>query len=125
MSNLTAQPTQLFDTVASFMDGIGTIRKAYLYGNNFWHQPDSDVNLHVDFSFNGKEYQLKEELGSTNGGASFANVTIKDKTTNEVVYHDYFHDGNGAWQTNDGNDAACYYTSLTNQVLRLFRKYVK
>lgn len=126
----TTTQTNFPNSKTSFRTGLQGIEAAFLSGNNFWfdaeefgHNPDQ--NLHVDFQWGGNRFFLIEEIGYTNGGASWASVTITKHGADEVVYSDNFHDGNGAWQTSDGSDARCEYSELTNYMLKVLRSYVK
>lgn len=113
----------------SFRTNLKGVNNAYLRGNNFWFNPEdyghsADQNLHVDFRWGNDRFFLVEQIGSTNGGANWASVQITKYHSNEVVYHDSYHDGNGAWQTGDAADARCEYSELTNYILKVLRAYV-
>ena len=122
--------TNFATSKTSFRTNLRGINTAFLSGNDFWfnaedfgHNPDQ--NLHVDFNWGGNRFFLVENIGYTNGGASWSSVTVTKYGSNEVVYSDIFHDGNGAWQTGDSSDARCEYIDLTNYILKVLRAYVK
>ena len=114
----------------SFIKNLISINDAYLRGNDFWFDAsqyghDPDQNLHVDFNWGGNRFFLVENIGYTNGGASWSRVEITKYGSDEVVYSDSFHDGNGAWQTSDGSDARCEYSELTRYILKVLSAYLK
>ena len=114
----------------SFIKNLNSINDAYLKGNDFWfdasqYGQNPDQNLHVDFNWGGNRFFLVENIGYTNGGASWSRVTITKYGSDEVVYSDYYHDGNGAWQTGDSSDARCEYSELTNYIIKILSAYVK
>ena len=114
----------------SFIKNLISINDAYLRGNDFWFDAsqyghDPDQNLHVDFDWGGNRFFLVENIGYTKGGASWSRVTVTKYGSDEVVYSDSFHDGNGAWQTGDSSDARCEYSDLTNYILKVLRSYVE
>ena len=117
-------------TKTSFRKNLNGINAAFLSGNDFWFNAadygnNPDQNLHVDFNWDGNRYFLVENIGYTNGGASWSRVTVTKYGSDEVVYSDSFHDGNGAWQTGDSSDARCEYSDLTNYILKVLRSYVE
>jgi hypothetical protein len=119
----------LFASKTNFRKNLQRVNAAYLRGNDFWFNPEdyghsADQNLHVDFVLKGNRYFLVENIGYTNGGASWASLTITKYGSDEVVYYDKNHDGNGAWQTGDGSDARCEYSDLTNYILKTLRSYL-
>jgi len=118
------QMTNFATSKTSFRTNLRGINAAYLSGNDFWFNAE-DQNLHVDFNWGGNRFFLVENIGYTNGGASWASVTIAKYGSDEVVYSDSFHDGNGAWQTGDSSDARCEYSALTNYILKVLRAYVE
>jgi hypothetical protein len=114
----------------SFRTNLKGVNNAYLRGNNFWFDAaqyghDENQNLHVDFRWRDDRYFLVENIGYTNGGASWSRVTITKYGSDEVVYSDSYHNGSGAWQTGDGADARCEYSELTNYVLKILSSYVE
>ena len=114
----------------SFIKNLISINDAYLRGNDFWFDAskyghDPDQNLHVDFNWGGNRFFLVENIGYTNGGASWSRVEITKYGSDEIVYSDSFHDGNGAWQTSDGSDARCEYSELTRYILKVLSAYLK
>ena len=122
--------TNFATSKTSFRTNLRGINAAFLSGNDFWfnaedfgHSPDQ--NLHVDFKWGGNRFFLVENIGYTNGGASWSRVTVTKYGSDEVVYSDSFHDGNGAWQTGDSSDARCEYSDLTNYILKVLRSYVE
>ena len=113
----------------SFIKNLISINDAYLRGNDFWFDAsqyghDPDQNLHVDFNWGGNRFFLVENIGYTNGGASWSRVEITKYGSDEIVYSDSFHDGNGAWQTSDGSDARCEYSELTRYILKVLSAYL-
>ena len=115
-------------TKTNFKRNISSVESAFVEGNNFWFDAaqyghDQDQNLHVKFAWGGKNMTLTEEVGVTNGGASWRSVTVECEGS--VIYYDSSHDGRGAWQTGDDAESAHEYSSLTNYMLRFFRGYVK
>lgn len=114
----------------AFRKRLQGVNKAYYQGNDLWfdaaqYGQDPDQNLHVDFVWGGHRFYLLERIGYTNGGASWSSVTVYQYGTDKVVYSDCYHDGNGAWQTSDSEDARCSYTELTEYILQVFRGYVE
>ena len=110
----------------SFRINLRGINAAFLSGNDFWfnaedfgHNPDQ--NLHVDFNWGGNRFFLVENIGYTNGGASWSSVKVTKYGSDEVVYSDSFHDGNGG----DSSDARCEYSDLTNYILKVLRAHVE
>lgn len=114
----------------SFRTNLKGVNNAYLRGNDFWFDAaqyghDENQNLHVDFRWRDDRYFLVENIGYTNGGASWSRVTITKYGSDEVVYSDSYHNGNGAWQTGDGSDARCEYSELSRYILKILRSYVE
>ena len=114
----------------SFRINLKGVNNAYLRGNDFWFDASQygnnpDQNLHADFNWGGNRFFLVENIGYTSSGASWSRVTITKYGSDEVVYSDSFHDGNGAWQTGDSSDARCEYSDLTNYILNVLSAYVE
>ena len=122
--------TTFAKTKTSFRTNMKSVNSAYYSGNDYWFDAaqyghDPDQNLHVDFTWGSTRLFLVEHIGYTNGGASYANTVITKYGSNEVVYSDCYHDGNGAWQTGDGSDARSEYSELTKYILKVLRAYVE
>ena len=122
--------TNFAKSKTSFRKKLHGVNVAFLKGNDFWfdaaqYGQNPDQNLHVDFNWGGNRFFLVENIGYTNGGASWSSVTITKYGSNEVVYNDNYHDGNGSWQTSDGSDARCEYSELTNYILTILSAYVE
>ena len=122
--------TNFAKSKTSFRSNLKGVNAAFLSGNDFWFDAsqyghDPDQNLHVDFNWGGNRFFLVENIGYTNGGANWSRVTITKYGSDEVVYSDSYHDGNGAWQTSDGSDSRCEYSELTNYIIKILSAYVE
>jgi len=113
----------------SYFDHYFKIESAYKDGNDFHfdaaqHGCNPDQNIEAVLLFSVEKYNLSERIGSTNGGASYSSISIKNAITGELVYSDSFHDGRGAWQTGDSDDARCEYTELTLHIIRRIEDFI-
>lgn len=120
--------TKFSNSKTNFKKKLQGVNAAFLSGNDFWFNAedyghDPDQNLYIDFYWDDNRFFLVENIGYTNGGANWSSVTIKKYGTDEVVYNDYSHDGNGAWQT--GDSSRYNYSDLTNYILKILRSYVE